>query len=562
MVRPGAAIVNSSGTYAFVDVKIKPSATPGSYPLILETPGGTVKVPFQINRKLEQKSHFQGITSDDVIYLIMTDRFSNGDPSNDAPAGSPAEANSRTNPRAYHGGDFRGIINHLDYLKDLGVTAIWLTPWYDNSNGVSHCDKPWCPSTYYHGYHAMDYYSVEDHFGDLATLRELVEKAHSRGLKVIQDQVANHVGLDHPWVKDPPLRDWFNGTPASHLKNPFRADFLLSPHASDLDRKPTLDGWFSDDLPDLNQNEPEVATYEIQNALWWVGITGIDAIREDTIQYMPRFFIRELNLALTREFPRMWMVGEVFDFNPVHTAFFIGGHNGWDGIDTKLASDFDFPLWNVSRHVFTNKEPASALRETLKNDGLYPNPGALTTMLNNHDVPRFMGLEGATIEGAMLHTAFMLSVRGIPQLYYGEEMAMPGGADPDNRRDFPGGFSGDMRNAFSPSGRTADEERMFRWTQEWLAFRRKHPALRDGALIDLYFDDDAYLFLRRDKNEKIMLAFNRAKSAKTILVNASACDALPGQKPLPVLGNASVTTDDGQYAIELPAQSAVALEFR
>src|ERR1051325_3046003 len=230
------ALSNASGTYLFVNVRVSQTARPGDYPLTLETPAGRATIPFRINAPLDPSTHFRGITTDDVIYLIMPDRFSGGDRSNDAPADAPPEANDRKNPRAWHGGDLRGVIDRLPYLKELGVTALWLTPWYDNWNGVNRCDKPWCPNTYYHGYHAIDYYAVEDRFGDLATLRELVERAHALGLKVIQDQVANHVGAQHEWVKNPPLPDWFHGTEASHLRNPFRGDMLLSPHAPEAER--------------------------------------------------------------------------------------------------------------------------------------------------------------------------------------------------------------------------------------------------------------------------------------------------------------------------------------
>src|SRR5919202_1841762 len=464
--------VNARGTYLFVDLRISPTARPGDYNLIFSTGTDFQRVPFRINPPLDPDKNFQSVTNDDVIYLVIPDRFADGDQSNDAPAGSPGEANDRANPRAWHGGDLRGVINHLSYLKDLGVTAVWLTPWYDNWNGVTRCDKPWCPNTFYHGYAAIDYYGVEDHFGDLAAVRELVERAHALGLKVVQDQVANHVGSHHPWLADPPLEDWFHGTAESHLRNPFRADLLLSPHAPAAARRPTLDRWFSDDMPDMDQEEPEVARYERQNSLWWAGTTGVDGIRQDTIQYMPRPFIRDLNLALKREYPRMWMVGEVFDTDPVHTSFFVGGHTGWDGVDTQLPAVFDFPSWDVSRKVFTGKLPASQLRYILRSDSLYPDPSRLVTMQNNHDTRRFMSLEGADVEGAMLHMAYILTIRGTPEIYTGEEIAMEGGDDPDNRRDFPGGFPGDKRDAFEKSGRTPNEQRMYAWTRDWIQLRR------------------------------------------------------------------------------------------
>ena len=561
--RPGITVanvkINPAGTYVFADVLVGKSAVPGDYPLTLETPQGQTIVPFRLNANLNRQTNFQGITNDDIIYLIMTDRFSDGDPSNNLPAGAPAASFDRHNARAYHGGDFRGVINHLAYLKELGVTAIWLTPWYDNWNGIKTCDKPWCPSTYYHGYHAIDYYGVEDHFGDLTTLRELIDKAHALGLKVIQDQVANHIGSQNPWANDPPLDDWFHGTMQNHQLDKFQNSVLLSPHANHDEVRNTLDGWFSDDMPDMNQDEPEVARYEIQNSLWWVGMTGIDGIRQDTIQYVPRTFIRDLEEALHREYPRMWMVGEVFERDAAQTAFFMGGHTGWDGIDTKLDSDFDFSLWNVSLQVFTNKLPMRALRDQLKYDSLYPDPSRLTTLTNNHDTRRFMSLDGATLEGAMLHTAFILTVRGTPQLYSGEEIAMLGGDDPDNRRDFPGGFGGDGHNAFLESGRTKDQQRMWQWTHDLIKLRREHSALRHGRMIDLFYDDDIYAYARQDKTEILIVALNRSSEPKTIRVPLSAIGVAANAQSVPLLGSDS-RLDSNQRLI-IPAKRAIALKL-
>jgi glycosidase len=554
-----SVVVNQAGTYLFISVQINPAAQPGDYPLQLETRAGKTNIPFRLNVPLDPHGNFQGITNDDVIYLIMPDRFSNGDTTNDAPPDSPREANDRKNARAYHGGDLRGIINRLPYLKELGVTALWLNPWYDNWNGVNTCDKPWCPNTYYHGYHAIDYYAVEDRFGTMETLRELIKKAHALDIKVIQDQVANHIGSRHSWLIDPPLDNWFHGTLTSHMQNPFRGDLLLSPHAHDAARRPTLDGWFSDDLPDMNQEEPEVARYEIQNALWWVGITGLDGIRQDTIQYMPRSFIRELSSALHRQYPKMWMVGEVFDRDPVHTAFFMGGRTGWDAIDTELDSVFDFPLWQASLDVFSGKKPARHLHDTLKYDGLYVDAARLTTMLNNHDVKRTVSIEGMTLEGAMLHTAFLLSVRGIPQLYYGDEIALAGGDDPDNRRDFPGGFPGDRRNAFSKADRSMDERRMYDWTRDWIRLRREHTALRRGRTLDLVYDDDVYVFARRDADETVIIAINRAATPKKTTIPVEMLGTADGAQLIPLLvGKESIRATGRAFTFDAPPRTAAA----
>jgi len=555
--------VNSTGTYLFVKVGISSQATPGRYPLVIQTPAGSTTFHLLVNRPLNAATNFRGIDNDDVIYLIMTDRFADGDPSNNTPPGAPMAALDRKNPRAFHGGDFRGIINRLPYLKELGVTALWLTPWYDNWNGINNCDKPWCPMTYYHGYHAFDYYAVEDRFGDLQTLRELVEKAHALGIKVIQDQVANHVGSQHPWVANPPLPNWFHGTLENHERNRFQNSVLLSPHSNPLTVRNTLDGWFSDDLPDLNQEEPEVSRYEIQNSLWWVGIAGIDGIRQDTIQYMPRTFIRELSDALHRQYRNLWMVGEVFERDPAHTAFFIGGHRGRDGIDTHLDSVFDFAVWSASLDVFTNKKPVSALRDQLKYDVLYPDASRVTVLANNHDTRRFMSIDGATLEGAKLHLAFIMTVRGIPQIYAGEEIAMEGEDDPDNRRDFPGGFPGDQRNAFLASGRLPKEQEMWQWTRDWINLRREHSSIRRGQLIDLFFDDDAYVYARQDAKETLVIGINRASEEKKLTIPAAAINVRSGSNLVPLLGTRSgQTTISGDWTITLPSKSAVAYAIK
>ena len=549
------ASVNEKGSYLFASVEISPSLPAGKYPLLVENASGSAMIPFSLEAPLDPGTNFQGITNDDVIYLIMIDRFADGDPSNNAPKDSPPEANDRQNPRGFHGGDLRGVINQLPYLKGLGVTALWLTPWYDNWNGVNRCEKPWCPNTYYHGYHAIDYYAVEDRFGDLATLRELVQKAHALGIKVIQDQVANHVGSRHPWVKDPPLSNWFHGTLAQHQLNKFQNSALLSPHANQRDFRNTLDGWFSDDLPDMNQEEPEVAQYEIQNALWWVGMTGIDGIRQDTIQYMPRLFIRDLSNALHRQYPKLWMVGEVFERDAAQTAFFIGGHTGWDGIDTRLDSVFDFALWNASLSVFTNKAPMRLLPYQLKYDALYPDPSKVTVLANNHDTTRFMSLDGATFPRAMMHIAFVLSMRGIPQLYAGEEIAMEGKEDPDNRRDFPS-------EAFKVEGRNANQRQMFDWTRAWIRVRREHPALQSGKLIDLFSDDETYVFARQLGAETVVVAFNRENKQKEISIPIGSIDVKDGATLKTLISEAmSSRVVNGEAKLILSPQSARAFVF-
>lgn len=506
--------INDRADYLFFDVAIGRSARFGKYDFEVYTGSGKTSVPFEISKPLDTSTNFKGVNNDDVIYLIMTDRFADGDASNNKDV-------DRQNPRAWHGGDFRGVMSKLDYLKDLGITAIWLTPWYDNPDEANQCDKPWCPYTNYHGYHPVDYYGVENHFGSMADLQELVRAAHAKGIKVIQDQVANHVAIQHAWTISPPLQNWIN----PKVVNKFNNTVLLSPNGSASERDNVLNGWFTGNLPDLNQDEPEVARYEIQNALWWVGMSGIDGIRQDTIQYMPRPFIRDWSAAILKQYPKFYMVGEVLVQDAAQTAFFQGGKTGWDGIDTKLPSVFDFKLWQTSGEVFTGRKPVSALRDVLKYDGLYGNINNVTVPTGNHDIDRSMSLPGATIEGSMMHMAFVLSTRGIPQIYYGDEIAMPGGFDPDNRRDFPGGWAADSVSKFNAAGKSIDEQRIFTVTKMWIDLRKKNRALREGKTVDLYYDNDAYLFgrvyeddntSRHRENNYAAIGLNISNSPKTI----------------------------------------------
>jgi neopullulanase len=540
--------VNKNSTYLFFDVTIPPTIKPAKYEFAVSTDKGKSLIPFEI---LPLPKTPKTITNDDIIYLIMTDRFSDGDPANNVNV-------DKSNPRAWHGGDFRGVLNHLDYLKELGITAIWLTPWYDNTDEITNCDKPWCPMASYHGYGATDYYGVENHFGTLAELKELIGKANAMGIKVVQDQVANHVGYKHAWIKNPPLENWF----PPFTQNKFNNSTILSPNASQADVDNMLKGWFDFTLPDLNQEEPEVAKYEIQNALWWIGTTGISGIRQDTIQYMPRWFIRDLNLAIQKQYPKFYMVGEVFEEDSAQTAFFQGGKTGWDGIDTKLPSVFDFKLWRTSLEVFTGKKPMRALRDVQKYDGLYGDINRVTVMTNNHDTKRFMSLEGATKEGAKLHTAFILATRGIPQLYYGEEVAMLGGDDPFNRGDFV---------KFDKSGLSKDESNVYWFTRNWIDIRKTYPALRLGKTIDLYYDNDFYVFARQYKEETIVIAINRGNADASVQIDEKNLGFTKGKYNYGANGSnlkkecrekSDVFSENGIVSLTIPANNIIAFDVK
>jgi glycosidase len=452
----------------------------------------------------------------------MPDRFANGDPSNDDPAVTHGLFD-RQKARYYHGGDLQGIIDHLPYLKDLGVTALWLNPLYDNVNRLNQRERYKGEGiTDYHGYGAVDFYSVEEHFGTLAQLRELVDAAHRQGLKVIQDQVANHTGPYHPWVNDPPTPTWFHGTASHHVANRWETWTLIDPHATAELRAPTLDGWFIDILPDLNQDDEEVARYLIQNTLWWAGMAGLDGIRQDTLPYVPRRFWREWMAAIKREYPDLRVVGEVFDGDPGMVSFFQGGQARFDGVDSGVDTVFDFPTFFTIRHAFAEGKPVREVAAMTSHDYLYPNAGLLVTFLGLHDVGRFMNDTGATAQGLGLAFTFLMTARGIPMLYYGDEIGMPGGGDPDNRRDFPGGWRDDARNAFTAAGRTPAEQAIWDHVRRLARLRGELEPLRRGPMINLCVSDQQYGYARTGRTGPVVVLINNAPEAAEV-----SCDLAP-----------------------------------
>lgn len=514
----GVPTVNDRGTYLSVDVAISPKGQPGKRNLIISKRGGFAYAPFEILEPLNRTGKFRGFSPADVMYLIMIDRFSDGDPTNNDPPESRG-IYDRQNKFYYHGGDLQGVIDRLPYLKDLGVTAIWLTPWYDNYDHPNQIElKEGKPSTGFHGYNPQNFYGVEEHFGTLAKLQELVDLAHRSGIKIIQDKVVNHTGPYHPWVDDPPTPTWFNGTKANHLKNVFQTWVLHDPRPDEKLKRETMEGWFLDFLPDLNQKDPEVSRYLIQNTLWWIGTTGLDGIRMDTWQYVPNSFWRDWNAALKKEFPNFKVVGEVKDGDAVHTSFFQGGKVRFDGVDSGLDSLLDFPLFYPIRHAFAEGHNLDEIPKTLAQDYLYNNSEILVTLLGGHDDGRFMSEPGATLAGLKLANAFVLTTRGVPQLYYGDEIAMTGADEPTTRTDFPGGFPGDKRNAFSTEGRTREEEDLFQYLRKLTRLRAELEHLKRGVLINLYGSDQQYAYGRKIIPKAGEVVFN-SDSAIVVLNN-------------------------------------------
>jgi neopullulanase len=539
---PGVKIMgtqaSADGGYLFCEVMLETEAKPGKIAFDVTSDGKSVKAEWSLLAPPSHHGNFQGLTRSDTLYLLMIDRFADGDPKNNDPLGEKTfDPNS---PRAYHGGDIRGVIKHLDYLKELGVTAVWMTPVYNNN------DKTGAD---YHGYGMMDFYAVEEHFGTMAEYQELAHELHKRGMKLIQDIVPNHTGPMHPWVAKPPTPTWFNGTPSKHLDCNFDIPTMTKPDATPEARALVTDGWFAGILPDLNANDPHYARYAIQNTIWWTNMSGQDALRLDTYPYVARPFWRDWQKAMDDHFPTMTQIGEVWNGDAKVISFYRGGKTQWDGIDTGLKTQFDFPLFYAIRD-FTcdDKQEAKRVTNELLNDPLYGDASMNVTFIGNHDVNRIMRQAKGDARRVKLAYAILLSLRGIPQLYAGDEIGLDGGDDPDNRRDFPGGFGGD-NNAFTKSGRTPEQAEMWNLVHELLKIRRAHPALQSGAHKNLLVEGRTWAFLRSDGKEKLVIVANGTAEAKTVRVPGG--DDLPKGKTLHGLHGSQATATVGENGLSV-----------
>lgn len=555
----------AGGNYLFVWLKIGTDTRPGTAVCRITALKGTTSFELPLAARAPTLGKFQGLSPDNVIYLIMPDRFANGDPTNDEPAEAPG-SHDRSKPRAYHGGDLRGIENHLAYLKELGVTALWLTPIVKNGAAQD-----------YHGYGAVDLYAVDPHLGALKDYQNLVAAAHRERMKVLFDAVPNHVGPLHPWVANPPLPDWFHGTKQHHLDSfwPLKGTFygkpngqdamndpfevLIDPHASEWMKQNLMEGWFFGILPDMNTEDPIVEEYLLQNSLWWAELSGLDGYRVDTFPYVSRKFWAHWHAGLRRIYPNFTTIGEVFHPDPSVTAFFVGGVRRYDGIDSGLSTVFDFPMFFTLRDVLLRNAPVGRIADVLRHDALYPQPELLVPFFANHDVPRFASAEGSSPAKLKLAFGLTLTLRGIPELYYGDEIGIQGGGDPDNRRDFSGGWIGDANDAFREAGRTHEQQEIFSYVKELLRIRRAHGALRGGRLWNLASDESSYVFLRESEEERVVVGFNNSDKTRELQIPLKGTPLENAESMSLLFGGAEAELTGKGLHISMPAQSVSVL---
>ncbi|MBA2250809.1 MAG: glycoside hydrolase family 13 protein [Chitinophagaceae bacterium] len=492
--------------YVFLDLIISPAAKPGMVKVLVNRKGSPYNIAFELQarRKNENgRTRIQGVTSSDMIYFIMPDRFSNGDPSNDKIDGLQERIYSRDTGRGRHGGDLLGIEEHLDYIKDLGANTLWLTPVIINDMA----------SASYHGYAFTDHYTIDPRFGGEKAYHKLIEAAHKKGLKIIQDAVYNHVGINHITVKDPPMKDWLNQWP-SFQNTSYKDQTLMDPYASAMDKKIMTDGWFEPRMPDLNQRNPYVANYLIQHAIWTTENFGIDGWRIDTYAYCDRDFMNKCNQALLDEYPQIGIFAETWVHGIVNQSFFTRNIFDMPG-KSNLPGVTDFQVHFAMDDALTQKfgwmEGLSSLYSTLANDFVYKDAYKNCIFLDNHDMERFYTTIGQDINKYKMGINWLLTLRGIPELYYGTEILMTGSTNPsdaDVRKDFPGGWAGDTANKFTAAGRSKNENEAFDYVRTLSNFRKNSSAIKTGRLMQFVPYNGIYVYFRYDAHQTVMVVSN------------------------------------------------------
>lgn len=494
--------------YLFVDIIVSKDAPVGKFNLTAYQKKKQIKIPFELKarRTGNGTSFAQGVSSSDFIYLIMPDRFSDGDTTNDRVKGMRDQSLNRDSVFLRHGGDLKGVQNHLDYLQSLGVTALWLNPVIEND----------MPNRTEHGYAFTNQYKIDPRLGGESAYHSLIDAAHKRGIKIIQDAVYNHVGSYHFTVLDPPMKDWLHQWP-EYTNTTYKEQTIFDPHGSKLERKKMQDGWFVPSMPDLNQENPYVANYLIQHAIWTVEEFGIDAWRIDTYAYNDLNFMNKCNQALVEEYPKIFMFGETYVHGVINQSYF--AKNIYDiPFKSNLPGVTDFQtLWAIidaGTKDFGWTDGINEMYNTLSNDFVYSNPMNNVIFLDNHDLSRYYSIVGTNFEKYKAALVWLFTCRGIPQLYYGDEIGMKGFTYPNDgyvRLDFPGGWKGDPENKFLSSGRTPGEDSIWNLVSTLANFRKNAPAIKTGKMMQFTSSKGEYIYFRYDHNHTIMIALNTAK---------------------------------------------------
>lgn len=507
--------------YLFINLIISDEAAPGTVTLTFTS--GRKKLTHSYPLLARPAGPARGLNSSDVIYLLMPDRFANGDTTNDNVAGMTEQLN-RTDPGGRHGGDLRGIMSHLDYLNSLGVTGIWLNPFLENNQQRSS----------YHGYSTTDYYKSDPRYGSNEEFKELVAEAHKRGMKVVMDMIFNHIGSFHWWMKDLPSKDWIHQFDEFTRTN-YRASTYMDPYASEIDKMLMEKGWFDVTMPDLNQSNPLVETYLIQTSLWWIAFSDLDGIRMDTHPYPQPDMMARWAKRVEDEFPGFFIVGEVWYDDPSLSSYWALNKVNPDGYRSNLPSLTDLPLCFATHRAFEGKlnptDALSKLYNLLSQDFLYPEPLRNVIFLDNHDMTRFYTQTGKSLDAYRMGLSFIMTTRGIPQLYYGSEIVMEGDkslGDGRLRDDFPGGWPGDTKSVIAGTGLSEQEKEALDFTKRILNWRKAKEVIHTGKLKHYIPNDGLYVYFRYNCEESVMVIINLNENESKTVNGAKYAESLEG----------------------------------
>ncbi|WP_396633386.1 glycoside hydrolase family 13 protein [Maribacter sp. R86514] len=497
-----------NSNYLFITLDISKEALAGELQLkFSKADADVITYSYPIKNRVLNRRNIEGFDSSDAIYLITPDRFANGDVTNDEVAGLKEKLN-RNDKGGRHGGDVAGMVDHLDYIKNLGFTAIWTNPILENN----------MPSYSYHGYATTDFYKVDPRYGSNASFKAMCDKASEKGMKVIMDMIANHSGLEHWWIKDLPSKDWINHwdtyTQTNHKKT-----VILDPYATKKDKKIFFDGWFVPTMPDLNQRNKSMANYLIQNTLWWIEYSGISGIRMDTYPYPDMYFMNDWTKAVMKEYPNFNIVGEEWVLRPTIVSYWQKGKQNANGYTSELKSVMDFPLQNALVNSLNDTESWNAVYEELGQDYLYPDPKNLVVFPDNHDMSRIFTQLNEDKELLKLALTYIATIRGIPQIYYGTEVLMKNKGTEDHgviRSDFPGGWSNDQVNSFTGNGLSKSQLEIKNYIAKLFNWRKNNTIIHEGNLIHFATTNNVYVFFRYIENEKIMVVLNKDDDSMTI----------------------------------------------
>ncbi len=517
-----------SNNYLFIDLVIKSQAKAGTIFLQFFKEDILIHThPYELKKRLKDKNDYLGFDHTDAVYLITPDRFANGDPSNDSFDTLTETGINRQDDYARHGGDIAGITAHLNYIADLGFTALWSSPLLIND----------MPEQSYHGYAITDLYQVDPRFGSLDEYKQLANAAKKRGIKLIMDQVANHCGLNHWWMKDLPFADWVNYQEGFEKDQPIttsnhRRTTNQDQYASNYDKALMNQGWFVPQMPDLNQRNPFLATYLIQNSIWWIETLELGGIRQDTYPYPDKDFMGQWAKAIRTEYPNFSIVGEEWSYNPLLIAYWQEGNSNKDGYQSHLTHSMDFALQKAIQNGLTNKESWDKglieIYEALANDFAYAAPKRLMAFLDNHDMDRAFTQYGEDPSLLKMALATLLTLPRVPQLYYGTEILMDNTAKPHDhgliRTDFPGGWKEDTVNAFDNKGLNKDQKGLKSFLKTLLNYRKESPAMLEGKTVHFAPFDGVYILFRLHPKENLILVVN--KNALPVKINLSRFDEL------------------------------------